>query len=154
MQMFRVKAISEMTVSATTVFIDNIEYMLDGSIKPGFGLIENSNCSHLCKSVKEFDFLHGFKNKEVLRLELQGNNYIKSMMTMLWRAVSIGDDENHPFERYIFGEISENYRRIYDKSAKEQYDKCQLVCDVLSGMTESYLITKHDEYIGLENAIS
>lgn len=154
MQMFRVKAISEMIMSATSVFSENIERMLDESIGSGFELMENSDCSNLCTSVKKFDVMHGFRNKDVLRLELQGNNYIKNMMTILWEAVSIGDDENHPFERYVFGEISENYRRIYDKGNKGDHEKCQLICDALSGMTESYLISKHDEYKALKNVIS
>ena len=154
MQMFRVKAISKMVISGTFVFVDNIEKMLDGSITEGFELIKNSDCSNLCQSVKGFDYRHGFQNREVLRLELQGSNYIKSMMTMLWRAVSRNDDDNYPFERYVFGEISGNYRRVYDGSSKGQYEKCQLVCDALSGMTESYLISKHDEYKALENVIS
>lgn len=154
MQMFRVTAISEMVLSATTIFVDNIEGMLDGSIDPGFELIKNSNCAQLCSSVKKFDYAHGFQNREVLRLELQGNNYIKNMMAMLWRAVSRGDDENYPFERYVFGEISENYRRVYNSSGKSLYDKYQLICDTLSGMTESHLVNKHDEYKALENVTS
>lgn len=154
MQMFRVIAISEMVTSATQVFVDNVESMINESIAPGFELIKNSSCAQLCKSVKIFDYKNGFQNREVLRLELEGNNYIKSMMTMLWRAVSKGDDENFPFERYIYGDISENYRRIYDKSDKGVYAKCQLVCDTLSGMTESYLVKKHDEYKALEDVIS
>ncbi len=154
MQMFRVKAISEMIVSATSVFVNNVEFMISESIHPGFELIKNSNCAQLCKALKGFDFDNGFQNREVLRLELQGNNYIKSMMTMLWRAVSKGDDESFPYERYIFGEISENYRRVYNSSDKGLYAKCQLVCDALSGMTESYLICKHDEYRALEDVIS
>ena len=154
MQMFRVKAISEMIVSATKVFVENVGLMCDGSIEKGFEVMKNSDCANLCESVKKFDYLHGFQNREVLKLELQGSNYIKSMMTMLWRAVSAGDDESRPFERYVFGEISENYRRIYSASAKKQYDKCQLICDALSGMTEKYLISKHDEYKALENVNS
>ena len=154
MQMFRVKAISEMVLSATSVFVEHINDILDGTIDSGFELIKNSECAQLCKSVKLFDCAHGFQNREVLRLELQGSNYIKSMMTMLWRAVSKGDDENYPFERYVYGDISENYRRVYDSSNKGLYNKCQLVCDALSGMTENYLISKHDEYKALGNAIS
>ena len=37
---------------------------------------------------------------------------------------------------------------------KSEYDKCQLVCDAISGMTESYLIKKHNEYKALESDIS
>lgn len=154
MQMFRVKAISEMVESATQVFVKNIEKIMDGSIQPGFELIKKSKSAKLCSATKAFDYRHGFQNKEVLRLELQGNNYIKSMMDMLWQAVSREDDLNYPFERYVFGGISENYRRVYAGSSKSIYDKCQLICDTLSGMTESHLVKKHDEYRSLENVIS
>lgn len=154
MQMFRVKAISEMVNCATETFVSNIKLIMSGKIEKGFELIKNSDCALLCKEIKAFDYNHGFKNRAVLKLELQGNNYIKNMMSILWRAVSDDDLGDHPFERYVFGEISENYRRIYSESSKSRYDRCQLVCDALSGMTESYLIKKHDEYRLLENAFS
>jgi len=154
MQMLRVKAISVMVESATSVFIENIGKMMDGSIEEGFELIKNSNSARLCKAAKEFDFRYGFQHKDVLRLELQGNNYIKSTMTMLWRAISVDGDANKPFERYAFGSISENYRRVYLDTDKSTYAKCQLLCDAISGMTESYLIKKHNELKSLENAPS
>ncbi len=154
MQMFRVKAISKMVKSATDVFIKNSPKMIDGSIEKGFTLIEKSNCAKLCEIVEDFDREHGFKHKEVLKLELEGNNYIKSLMSMLWKAISSEGDPGSPFERYAFGGISENYRRVYQDSEKIFYDKCQLLCDAISGMTESYLIKKHDELKLLENAFS
>lgn len=145
MQMFRVKAISVMVEAATQVFVDNIGRMMDGTIAPGFELIKNSNCSNLCSAVKRFDYLHGFQHKEVLRLELEGNNYIKRMMSMLWKAISNEGASDDPFERFAFGQISENYRRIYFTTDKSPYAKYQLLCDSISGMTESHLIKKHDE---------
>ena len=152
MTMFRVKAIAEMVEAATNVFVENITKIMNGSIELGFELIKYSSCAKLCSAVKKFDDRYGFQHKEVLRLELQGNNYIKSMMDMLWQAISRGDDRNYPFERYVFGEISENYRRVYNDSDKSRYAKCQLLCDVISGMTESYLIKKHNEFRSLSNA--
>ena len=151
MQMFRVKAISVMVEAATNVFVANVGKMMDGSIPAGFELISNSECAQLCRAAKQFAIRHGFQHKEVLKLELQGNNYIKSMMTMLWAAVSGDGDSNSPFERYAFGEISENYRRVYLDSGKSLYAKRQLLCDAVSGMTESHLIKKHDELKSLEN---
>lgn len=151
MQMFRVKAISEMIIAATSVFVENITKFLDATIQPGFELIKNSRCAGLCTATKSFDYRHGFQHRDVLQLELQGNNYIKSMMTMLWNAVSKEDGARHPFERYVFGEISENYRRVYEAATKSNYAKRQLVCDALSGMTEPYLIRKNDEYRSLSN---
>ncbi len=152
MQMFRVKAIAEMVGEATRVFVEQLPKMMDGSIDPGFELIPNSTCRGLHRATKEFDLRHGFQNKEVLRLELRGNSYIKGMMGMLWRSIRKADMPNCPFERYLFGAISENYRRVYDAFGKSDYAQCQLLCDVVSGMTESYLVKKHREFSALDNA--
>lgn len=151
MQMFRVKAIYEMVTAATNVFVENIGKMMSGCIELGFELIKNSPAAQLCKATKDFDFHHGFQHKEVLRLELEGNNYIKNIMSMFWQAICQEGKINKPFERYVFGEISENYRRVYDDTDKGPYAKRQLLCDVVSGMTESYLIKKHDEFRSLRN---
>lgn len=150
MQMFRVKAISMMVPAATDVFVRNISAIMDSSVGPEFELIKESNCAKLCKAAKEFDKRYGFKHKDVLRLELEGNNYIKGMMDMLWDAVSNGHDEGRPFERYAFGSISENYRRVYEASKKDMYSRCQLICDSVSGMTESYLIKSHNDLKALK----
>jgi len=152
MQMFRVKAIAEMVQEATKVFVDNVDKIMKCEIEEGFELIKKSECANLCKKVKQFDLQHGFKNKEVLKLELKGNNYIKSMMDMNWKAIQSPNDEGKPFERYVFGEISENYRRVFESSDKKSYNKHQLLCDVISGMTESYLIKNHDLFRTLQNA--
>lgn len=155
MQMFRVKAITEMVQAATLAFVDNVGSMMDGTIEPGFELIKKSKCAQLCKAAKDFDYRYGFQHKDVLKLELQGNNYIKNMMTMLWKGISTdGYHDNNPFERFAFEEISENYRRVFQDSYKTDYCKHQLLCDAISGMTEKHLIKKHDELKTLENAKS
>lgn len=154
MQMFRVKAISVMVEAATSVFVDNIGKIMDGNIEKGFELIKNSSCAKLCKAAKEFDNRHGFQHKEVLRLELQGNHYIKGMMSMLWKAILKQGEPNNAFERYAFREISENYRRVYEDSDKSTYAQCQLLCDTISGMTESHLIRQYENLKSLENGIS
>jgi dGTPase len=150
MQFFRVKAIAEMIKTATQVFVENVPSMLDGSLSEGFELIKNSESALLCKTTKNFDYHHGFQNKEVLRLELEGNNYIKRTMDMLWTAISNKEDERGPFEKYAFGQVSENYRRVYEASEKHAYNKYQLLCDAVSGMTELYLIKVHDELSALK----
>ena len=153
MQMFRVKAITEMVQAATSTFVENIGKIMDGTIEPGFELIKNSQSAQLCKAAKDFDFRYGFQHKDVLQLELKGNNYIKSMMTMLWKGISTdGNHKDNPFERFAFGEISENYRRVFKDTDKSDYAKFQLLCDAVSGITESHLIKKHDELKSLDNA--
>jgi dGTPase len=154
MQMFRVKAIAEMVEAATRSFVMNVKDMLAMNIEPGFELIRSSQCSQLCRASKAFDFRHGFQHKDVLKLELQGSNYIKKMMSMVWRGIERGTDPNSPFERYVFGAVSENYRRVFRATDASHYARCQLLCDAISGMTESHLIRKHNEFCLLDNARS
>lgn len=151
MQMFRVKAISEMIVGATETFVNNIQDIMSGELDGNFELIKKSSCATFCKATKEFDRRHGFQHRDVLKLELQGSNYIKNMMSMLWQGIQNHDNPKDPFARYVYGSISENYRRIYNETEKREYNKHQLLCDAVSGMTESYLIKKHDEFKSLAN---
>ena len=163
MQMFRVFAIFQMVDSVTDAFVKNVHEMLDGGIAPDFKLIEHARAARLCEMLKNFDKKYGFRHKDVLRLELQGNNYIQSMMDMLWSAI-VKDTDNKAFNEYGYRRISENYRRVYEGATKEikekekkgkeltdkeqevrLYAQCQLLCDAVSGMTDSYLISLHEE---------
>ena len=152
MQMFRVKAISLMVVAATDVFVSEIARILAGNTSSDFALIEDSSCADLCDALKRFDRLHGFHHSDVLRLELEGNNYIKEIMDLLWDAIRKSDQERDAYERYAYGKISENYRRVYESRPKQKessrqkkYDSQRLLCDAVSGMTESYLIETYRE---------
>ncbi|MEX1198157.1 MAG: dNTP triphosphohydrolase [Pseudohongiellaceae bacterium] len=154
MQMFRVKAIAEMVPAATEVFVDNIDSIMSGATDPGFELIKKSRCSALCKAAKKFDRRYGFQHRDVLKLELKGTHYISEMLTILWKAVSSQENEPDAYDRFVYGDISENYRYVYEKSAKDDYARCQLVCDVVSGMTETYLVNRCNEYKALRHEIS
>ena len=145
MQMFRVKAISLMVVAATDVFVSSVDRMLSGNTPSGFELIKDSSCAVLCDALKQFDRLHGFHHSDVLRLELEGNNYIKGTMDLLWDAIWKSDQERDAYERYAYGKISENYRRVYESSMQTKYDSQRLLCDAVSGMTEPYLIETYRE---------
>jgi dGTPase len=150
MQMFRVIAISIMVPAATEVFVQNVKKMMSGSIPQGFELIANSSSDTLCRVVKAFDRRYAFQHKDVLRLELKGNNYIREMMDMLWQAISTYPQTKEPFEKFVFGSISENYRRIFANGRDTNYYRHQLLCDTVSGMTENYLISKYDEFRSLQ----
>lgn len=153
MQMFRVKAIAEMVESATEEFVAKVPAILSGNIESGFELIKSSRSSVLCKQTKKFDVRYGFQHPEVLKLELEGNNYIKRFMDMAWASISSDDRETRPWERFVYGKLSENYRRVYEAGARDQFGKYQLLADVVSGMTESYLVEKHDEFRILTDAV-
>lgn len=146
MQMLRVKAISLMVDAITEAYVAVVGEFLDESNNEGFDLIEASKANVLCETLKEFDRVHGYRHKSVLKLELQGTNYINSLMDMMWDGVD-KENNNDLFSKYVYGRISENYRRIYLKNdgRTESYKKAQLLCDSISGMTDSYLISLHDE---------
>ncbi len=143
MQMFRVYAIYHLVEEVTKEFVKVSDSIMRMDVEPGYELVKCSGASVLCKALKDFDFKYAFRNKGVLKLELVGNNYIDSAMDMLWSAIS---DQDSPFSRYAYHKISENYRRVFKSSTKQDlYRSCQLLCDSLSGMTDSYLVDFHDE---------
>ena len=146
MLMFRVKAISEMIKSVTDTFVENMPDMMSGQIEEDFELIRSSDSRDLCGSLKKFDHRYGFKHPSVLRLELQGNNYIRRTMDMLWIGI-VNHAKEDPFAKYIYGRISENYRRVYESNKEKNLRRAQahLLCDSISGMTERYLMDLHDE---------
>ena len=144
MQMFRVKAIAAMVEAATEAFTANVPAMMCGSIQKEFELVNWSKSGLLCKSLKEFDREHGYQNPGVLRLELRGDTYLCETMDMLWDGIA-NHEKGDPFAQYAYGGISENYRRVYENSGKEDRDRWHLLCDAISGMTEQFLAGRHDE---------
>lgn len=146
MQMFRVKAIAEMVQAVTDTFISRIGEFLSADVGAQAGLVDQSAASDLCRRLKNFDRERGFNNPNVLRLELQGHNYIEKTMGWLWRGVNC----EGRFEDYVRSRISENYKRVYEMSNKTTQDKLHLVCDAVAGMTDRYLISMHYDLAKLE----
>ena len=149
MQMFRAKAIAEMVESATDAFRARVSAMMAGSIDPAFELVGYSKCGALCESLKRFDYAHGYRNPSVLRLELQGDTYIRETMELLWEGIT-GHHGDDLFAQYAYGRISENYRRIYEDSDKHDHDMAHLLCDAVSGMTEQFLVSLHRDLKALK----
>lgn len=152
MQMFRVYSIYHLIDEVTKCFVDKSNNIINLDIADGFELVEESKGNVLCEALKKFDYKYAFRNKSVLRLELEGNNYIMSTMDMLWEAIS---DPNSPFARYACHLISENYRRARKSSEQaDEYKDCQLLCDSISGMTDNYLVGFHNELRPLFDGLS
>lgn len=157
MQMFRVAAIGELITAVTDAFTDNIDSLIVVGSQPK-DLISLCDGHELCAALKNFDFKWGYRNNSVLKLELQGYNYITKLMDMLWIGIHGRLDEKNPrdsnsfFGEYAYGRISENYRRVFedtDNNLPNWYKEAQLLTDAISGMTDSYLISLHDELLGL-----
>ena len=150
MQMFRVFALHQMVEAVTVAFVENIDRLMARQSAQGFELIKESKASVFCESMKQFDLRYGFRNKTVLRLELEGSNYISDTMDMMWAAIS---EEDKIFGRYAMSRISENYQRVRDRSEMDcMYRNLQLLADSISGMTDKYLIEFHDDLAELYRA--
>lgn len=161
MQRFRVYAIGELVKAATRAFIDNENDFLTGRVqKP---LLEISRGEKLRKALKKFSYRHAYTHRSVLKVELQGYNVIRGLMDLFWAAIvdreeqdNPASDRLHPFSRFVYGRISENYRRIFENPISEvaslpmRYRECQLLTDMLSGMTDSYAIDLHEELFGMQ----
>ncbi|CUI92616.1 dGTP triphosphohydrolase [Achromobacter xylosoxidans] len=159
MQIFRVHAIGALINAAKVAF----ERFEKGFVRgeESKSLLELSEANRLRNLLKKFSFRYGYTNKSVLALELEGYNIINSLMDMLWYGIEnmVGltldqQKQAHPFARYAYGRISENYRRVADLAKTEGdaplwYIKCQLLTDMLSGMTDSYALTLHEELSAL-----
>ena len=141
MQMFRVKAIAEMVQTVTRTFVSHVNRFLKADVAGLFALVDQSDAADLCERLKKFDRERGFHHPNVLRLELEGHNYITRTMDWLWCGVS-GQGR---FEKYVYSRISENYRRVYEQTCKSAQHQLHLVCDAVSGMTDGYLTSLHNE---------
>lgn len=160
MQRFRAYAISELVIAAVSSFTD-------AELLPGFlagtqpkSLLEKSAGEQLRKTLKSFAFTHAYRNRAVLELELEGYNVLRGLMDIFWVAIADVSDatdpkskRRHPFTRYVYGRISENYRRIYEAAKVGtcgRYEECVLLTDMVSGMTDSYAMTLYGELAPLK----
>ena len=153
MQRFRVFAIGKLVNSVTDTFLhaDHLESFLNGTQKNSLLSLTKGNV--LRSTLKDFAFKHAYRNRAVLELELAGYNVIRGLMDIFWLAIQDIEDHTkptsvrrHPFTRYVYGRISENYRRVYEaplNGVATRFDECILLTDMISGMTDSFA---HDLY--------
>lgn len=161
MQMFRVFAIGDMVSAVTDAFSQNYEAIMSGAFAGD--LIDASDAKSLCDGLQKCSLNHAFRHKSVLEIELKGHNIIHSLMDMMWPAIVMrGDpletkgfmDEVGVFEKYVYNRISENYRRVFedkDNTLPLDYKRCQLLGDMISGMTDSYAVDLEGELRSLKS---
>ncbi|MCG7586752.1 dGTP triphosphohydrolase, partial [Photobacterium sp. OFAV2-7] len=154
MQMFRVYTMRALVSGAVNAFATNKNMIMDADKQPK-DLMSLSSGHHLCEALRSFDKKWGYQNKSVLKLELEGFNYIHELMDMLWLGIhgKLNDQSDKhssetPFGKYAYEKISENYRRVFEDEENTlpvAYKEAQLLTDAISGMTDSYLIALHSE---------
>jgi len=145
MQRFRVFAVGAMVKAAIKTFVDTQGAFMAGDVEKS--LLALSPAEPLRKTLKSFGLKHGYTHPSVLRIELEGDHVIRGLMDLFWAAIrDVGADSRrkHPFTRFVYGRISENYRRIFenpnpaDTALPFRYRECILLTDMISGMTDSF----------------
>lgn len=161
MQRFRVYAIGAMVRSVTDAFLTLQDELVSGDLaKP---LLEVSTAEKLRKALKNFSVSHAYRHRTVLEVELQGFNVIHELMDLFWASIVDRKDKGdpaskrkQPFTRYVYGLISENYRRVFEnpteveKALPMRYRECLLLTDMISGMTDSFAVDMHKELVRLQ----
>ncbi|NMO18854.1 dNTP triphosphohydrolase [Pyxidicoccus fallax] len=156
MQRFRVNTISIMVDATLNAFSKNYNNIIAGDHSSD--LISCSSAKSLAKALRRFDFTHAYRHKSVLALELKGHNTIYTLMDMLWEGITSREKYDEPdskrqtpFAQYVYSRISENYRRIFEgrtqssKGLPIRYREAQLLTDMISGMTDNYVLALHAE---------
>ncbi|MEX8194197.1 dGTP triphosphohydrolase [Comamonas guangdongensis] len=155
-QRFRVFVISQFIKSVVKVISDKYDDLMSGSLNSS--LIEISDSADLRECLGKITKQYAFKNRSVLQLELKGFNTITELMDIFWFAIKNAqvvqgglDKSEHPYARYVYSRISENYRRVFENPTEEdkklplEYRRCLLLTDMMSGMTDSYAMNILDE---------
>lgn len=143
MQYFRVLSIHEMIQAALSSFIQNLGQIMTKESND-LELIKSSEAACFCAALKKFDLTFGFTHPSVLELELHGDRLIRETMDFFWEGISCRMScKETPFSKYAYGLISENYRRVFEETAQDEYAQHQLLADAISGMTDGYLVSIH-----------
>lgn len=164
MQYFRVYSINEMMKQARKTFILRQEQIINGNLNKS--LLDESEAKNLCEALKKFSFLHAYRHRSVLEIELRGHNIILDLMDFFWAAIRDRENDDpksrrqNPFTRYVYERISKNYRRIFenptdkDRNLPLRYRECLLLTDMISGMTDSFAIELHNELLPLKGNLN
>lgn len=153
MQKFRVHAIGAMASAVMATWNQRYDDILTGRLASS--LLDAGPTAALVRTLKRFDKVHAFRHRDVLAIEVEGFNKLQALMSMLWRGIveresyeDLGSKRITPFADLAYGQISENYRREFeredgDASLPIRYRELQLLSDAVSGMTDSFAVDLH-----------
>lgn len=155
-QRFRVYVIGEFVRSVVDSIDKNYDEIMTGELKSS--LIDISDAKALRKCLGDITKNYAFKNRTVLELELRGFNTISELLSIFWFSIEKADDkpggickDAHPYAKYIYSRISENYRRVFENPTSDDeklplaYRRFLLLTDMMSGMTDTFAINILDE---------
>ncbi|URZ08956.1 dGTP triphosphohydrolase [Clostridium felsineum] len=163
-QNFKISAQGLMIRCVVDEFMSKYDYIMNGKYECN-ELLDNSKAKLLKKELKRLEKSYCYSNKEVLTLELAGDNVINGLLDRFVNELANCSEnpEKNIKERFgkLYQLISENFRHVclYDyqeKSIKDDftktktYDRLLLITDFISGMTDSYAVKLYKELRGIK----
>lgn len=157
-ELFRIEAHSKMIEATVEAFIEDENYnkIMEGTFNSE--LLEKSKAKNIRKFFSDFAHKDVFSNKDVLKLELMGEEVIKGLLNKFFIIVDVDVDvdteklkETKSKAGKMYNLISDNYRFIHEKySDKSKIDRIQLINDYICGMTDSYALQTYRKLAGIE----
>jgi dGTPase len=148
---FRTVAISHMITHAVNAFVSDFENILKG--KRTAELLDGCG---LCGLLKDIAFSYAFDSRGVRRIEADGSVAISRVMDFLWTAIThrkkptvLDSRRLSASAAYGWTLFSDNYKQnairnhYTDRDGKNlpmRYKELRLLTDMISGMTDGYLM--------------
>jgi len=158
-QAFRTYAINEVTISVFEEFKKNYEKIMAGAYHSE--LVKGCTAFPLVKACKDIASEVVYRCDEVLGIELMGRKVIRDLMNVFWEGAEAfqgGKWKSKPFAEKAYRLMSRNYRSVFeealtriidaekpgsDRTPMAMYYRLQLICDYVSGMTDSFATSLH-----------
>ncbi|WP_373483853.1 dGTP triphosphohydrolase [Acetobacterium sp.] len=159
-QNFKIFSQGLMFKSVVKCFKDNYTEIMCGEFSGD--LLEKTNCKLLVEELKRLAGKYCFSNKEVIALELVGDNVINGLLDkfVIPLIKCKAEPKSKTYEGKIYSLFSNNFIYIclhdtgYEGHQKDFaetsiYERLLLVTDYISGMTDSYAVNLYKQLIGV-----
>ena len=153
----RTKLINQLTDSAATLWLENIEKMKQGEIRELFSKKENQEGRFL-SDIKKFARTYIFSSEEAINPELSGYRAIHILLDSFAPLLSMESEAarellteperaGNTLEKRLALKLPEKYRAIYNESLTGNQRQCSewvqrshLICDYICGMTDIFAL--------------
>ncbi len=160
-QNFKIFSQGLMFKEAVKSFKANYNEIMEGEFKGE--LLEKTDIKSLVEELKRIAEEYCFSNKEVIALELIGDNVINGLLDKFVIPLAKCKSEPEPktYEGKIYSLFSNNFKYVFCHDENEDncqkqftetslYERLLLVTDYISGMTDSYAVTLYKQLMGVE----
>ena len=160
----RARLIETLMTSAAKAFVERRAAIFANEHQTELLIVEPSR-EEIYVQLKSFARTHAYKHSAVLRTELEGAIAMSKLLDWFWIAITCREDvtkldspRSSAFASYVYEAIlSDNYRRIMEKpeggsDLPMRYRELQLLTDMVSGMTDGFVMKLFHELEPLAHA--